>query len=81
MCNGLFYTNTSFAKCRVYYTGTKLFSNLPPTAERLNHDVKAFKPALKYCFLTHSFCVNDLTSICEIRLLTLKTLLYEGTNG
>jgi hypothetical protein len=42
----------------------KLFNNLPPTIKCLNHDVKVFKPALKYYFLTHSlYPVDDFTSV------------------
>jgi hypothetical protein len=47
-----------------YYTGIKLFSNLPPTIKSLNHDIKIFKPALKDHLLTHSFySVDDFTSV------------------
>jgi hypothetical protein len=34
--------NTNLSKCqkRVYYSGIKLFNNLPPTIKSLNHDIK-----------------------------------------
>jgi hypothetical protein len=47
----------------VYYTGIKLFNNLPPTIKNLNHDIKVFKPALKDYILTHSYSVDDFTSV------------------
>jgi hypothetical protein len=47
----------------VYYTGIKLFNNLPPTIKSLDHDIKVFKPALRDYLLTHSlYFVNDFTS-------------------
>jgi hypothetical protein len=58
--------NTNLTKYQngVYYTGIKLFSNLPPTIKSLNHDIKVFKPALKDYLLTHSFfSVDDFTSV------------------
>jgi hypothetical protein len=76
--------NTNLTKYQkgVYYTGTKLFNNLPPTIKSLNHDIKVFKPALKDYLLTHSFySADDFTSvensqalcisICEISFLYL----------
>jgi hypothetical protein len=48
----------------VYYTGIKLFNNLPPKIKSLNHDIKVFKPALKDYLLTHSFySTDDFTSV------------------
>jgi hypothetical protein len=38
----------------VYYTGIKLFNNLPPTIKSLNHNIKVFKPASKDYLLTLS---------------------------
>jgi hypothetical protein len=56
--------NTNLTKYQkgVYYTGIKLFNNLPPTIKSLNHDTKVFKPALKHYLLTHSYSVDDFTS-------------------
>jgi hypothetical protein len=45
------YTNLSKYKKVVYYTGIKLFNNLPPI-KSLNYDIKKFKPTLK---VSHSF--------------------------
>jgi hypothetical protein len=47
--------NTNLTKYQkgVYYTGIKLLNDLPPI-KSLNHDIKVFKPALKYYLLTHS---------------------------
>jgi hypothetical protein len=48
----------------VYYTGIKLFNNLPPTITSLNHDMKVIEPALKDYLLTHSFYpMDDFTSV------------------
>jgi hypothetical protein len=35
--------NTNLSKCKkgIYYTGIKLFKNLPPTIKSLNHDIKS----------------------------------------
>jgi hypothetical protein len=57
-------TNLTKYKKEVYYTGIKLFNNLPPTIKSLNHYIKVFKPAFKDYLLTHSFnSVNDFTAI------------------
>jgi hypothetical protein len=58
--------NTNLIKYQkgAYYTGIKLFNNLPPTIKSLNHDIKVFKPALKDYLLTHSFySVDDFTCV------------------
>jgi hypothetical protein len=58
--------NTNLTKYQkgVYYTGIKLFNNLPPTIKSLNHDIKVLKPALKDYLLTHSsYSVDDFTSV------------------
>jgi hypothetical protein len=47
----------------VYYTGIKLFNNLPPTIKSLNHDTKVFKLVIKDYLLTHSCSVDNFTSI------------------
>jgi hypothetical protein len=39
----------------LYYTGIRLFNNLPPTIKILNCDVKVFELALEDYFLTNSF--------------------------
>jgi hypothetical protein len=67
MYSGLFYTDmphTNLTKYQggIYYTDIKLFSNLLPTIKSLNYDIKAFRSALKYYLLTHSYSVDDLTS-------------------
>jgi hypothetical protein len=56
-------SNTNLSKYQkgVYYSGIKLFSNLPPTIRSLNHNVQKFKPALKEYLLSHSYFVEDFT--------------------
>jgi hypothetical protein len=44
----------------LHYTGIRLFNNLPPTIKSLNN---VFKPALKDYLLTHSYFVDDFTSV------------------
>jgi hypothetical protein len=57
-------TNLTKYQKGVYYTGIKLFNNLPPTIKSLNHDIKIFKLALKDYLLTHSiYPVDDFTSV------------------
>jgi hypothetical protein len=56
-------TNLTKYKKGVYYTGIELLKNLPPTIKSLNHDIKVFKPALKDYLLTHSYSVDDFTSV------------------
>jgi hypothetical protein len=56
-------TNLTKYKKGAYYTCIKLFNNLPPTINSLNHDIKVFKPALIYYRLTHSYSVDDFTSV------------------
>jgi hypothetical protein len=55
--------NANLAKYlrEVYYTGIKLFSNLPPTIESLNHNINVFKSALKDYLLTYPYSVDDFT--------------------
>jgi hypothetical protein len=61
----LYVPNTNLTKYQkgAYYTGIKLFNNLPPTIKSLNYDIKVFKPALKDYLFTHSFySVDDFIS-------------------
>jgi hypothetical protein len=61
----LYMPNTNLTKYQkgVYYTGIKLFNNLPPAIKSLNYDIKVFKPALKDYLFTHSFySVDDFIS-------------------
>jgi hypothetical protein len=53
---------TSYQK-GAYYAGIKLFNNLPDSIKSLNHDIKVFKPALKDYLLSHSYSVEEFTSI------------------
>jgi hypothetical protein len=65
-------SNTNLSKYQkgVYYSGIKLFNNLPPTIKSLNHDIKKFKPALKEYLLSHSFySVEKFTSTKNSQLL------------
>jgi hypothetical protein len=54
----LYVLNTNLNKYQkgVYYTGSKLFNNVPLPIKSLNHDAKMFKSALKEYLLSHSFC-------------------------
>jgi hypothetical protein len=64
--------NTNLSKYHkgVYYSRIKLFNNLPPTIQSLNHNIKKFKPALKEYFLSHSFySVEEYTSTRNSQLL------------
>jgi Leucine-rich repeat (LRR) protein len=45
---------------RSNYTGTKLLNN---TIKSLNSSIKLFKPALKQCNLSHSYCADEFTSM------------------
>jgi hypothetical protein len=50
--------NSTLSKCQkgIFYSGIKLFNNLPPSIKCLNHDIEMFKPALKEYLLSHPFC-------------------------
>jgi len=39
----------------VYYTGLKLYNQLPPNLKNLSKEIKLFKPALKRLLSKHSF--------------------------
>jgi hypothetical protein len=54
-------TNLSNYQKGVYYTGIKLFNNLPPTIKS-QMDIKKFKPALKEYILSHYYSVEEFTS-------------------
>jgi hypothetical protein len=45
----------------VYSTGIKLFNNLPPIIESLNHNKRMLTPALKEYVLSHSYSVGEFT--------------------
>jgi hypothetical protein len=53
---------TSYQK-GAYYAGIKLFTTLPGSIKSLNHGIKVFKPALKDYLLSHSYSVEEFTSI------------------
>jgi hypothetical protein len=53
---------TSYQK-HAYYAGIKLFSTLPDIIKSFHHDIQVFKPALKDCLLSHSYSVEEFTSI------------------
>jgi hypothetical protein len=48
-------SNLSKYQKGVYYSGIKIFNNLPPDVKNLSHNVKMFKRALKEYLLSHSF--------------------------
>jgi hypothetical protein len=63
-------TNLSKYQKGIYYSGIKLFSNLPPTIKSLNHDIKKFNTALEEYLLPHSFySIQEFTSIKYSQLL------------
>jgi hypothetical protein len=65
-------TNLSKYQKGVYYTGIKLFNNLPPTIKSLNDDIQGnkFKPAQKGYLISHSFySVEEFTSTKNSQLL------------
>jgi hypothetical protein len=63
-------TNLSKYQKGVYYSGIKLFSNLPLTIKSLNHNIKKFKPALKEYLLSHSFySIEECTLTKNAQLL------------
>jgi hypothetical protein len=55
--------NTDLSKYQkgVYSTGIKLFNNLPPIIEGLNHNKRMLTPALKEYVLSHSYSVGEFT--------------------
>jgi hypothetical protein len=48
-------SNLSKYQKGVYYSGIKIFNNLPPNVKNLSHNIKVFKRALKEYHLSHSF--------------------------
>jgi hypothetical protein len=48
-------SNLSKYKKGVYYSGIKIFNNLPPNVKNLSHNINMFKRALKECLLSQSF--------------------------
>ena len=51
--------NLAVFKKRVWYSGTKVYSHLPPTLKQLSHDVFKFKMGLKRFLLANSFYTLD----------------------
>jgi hypothetical protein len=64
-------TNLSKYQKGVYYTGIKLFNNLPPTIKSRNHNIKKFKPALKEYLLSHSNAIEEFTLTRNSQLLQI----------
>jgi hypothetical protein len=63
-------TNLSKYQKGVYYSGIKLFNNLPPSIQSLSHDITKFKPALKQYLLSHSsYSVEEFTLAKNSQLL------------
>jgi hypothetical protein len=56
-------TNLTSHQKGAYYAGIKLFNTLPDSIISLNHDIKVFKPALKDYLLSHSYSIEEFTSI------------------
>jgi hypothetical protein len=48
-------SNLSKYQKGVYYSGIKLFNNLPSNVKNLSHNIKVFKRSLKEYLLSHSF--------------------------
>jgi hypothetical protein len=63
----LYVPNTNLSKYQkgVYYSGIKLFSNLPCTIKSMNHDIKKIKPALSHSFQS----IEEFTSTKNFQLL------------
>jgi hypothetical protein len=62
---------TSLVIRNVYYAGIKLFNTLPSSIKSLNHNIKAFKPALKNYLLCHSYSVEGIT---KLKIIKCKSL-------
>jgi hypothetical protein len=56
-------TNLTSYQKGAYYAGIKLFNSLPDSIQILNHDMKVFNPALKDYLLSHSYSIEEFTSI------------------
>jgi hypothetical protein len=54
-------SNLSKYQKGVYYSGIKLFKNLPTNVKNLSHNIKKFKRALKEYLLSHSYSVEEFT--------------------
>jgi hypothetical protein len=54
-------SNLSKYQKGVYYSGIKIFNNLPPNVKNLSHNIKMFKTALKEYLLSHSYSVEEFT--------------------
>jgi hypothetical protein len=68
-------TNLSKYQKRFYYSGIKLFNNLPPTIKSLNHNIKKFKPALKEYLISHSFySIEEFTLAINSHLLQIHVI-------
>jgi hypothetical protein len=52
-------SNLSLYQKGVYFTGIKVFNNLPQSIKDLSNDTKQFKSALKNYLHAHSFCCID----------------------
>jgi hypothetical protein len=54
-------SNLSKYQKEVYYSGIKIFSNLPPNVKNLSQNIKMFKRVLKEYLLSHSYSVEEFT--------------------
>jgi hypothetical protein len=54
-------SNLSKYQKEVYYSGIKIFNNLPPNVKKLSHNIKMFKRALKQHLLSHTYSVEEFT--------------------
>jgi hypothetical protein len=63
------FQNTNLSKYQrgVYYSGIKLFSELPPNIKILNHYMTMLRSALKD-LLSHSYFVEEFTSTSSSQL-------------
>jgi hypothetical protein len=66
-------SNLSLYRKGVYFTGIKVFNNLPQSIKNLSNDTKQFKPVLKNYLHAHSFyCVDEYFNVnrewCKIKL-------------
>jgi hypothetical protein len=67
---------TKFQK-GVYYSGIKIFSNLPHNIKDLANEIKLFRQALKRFLLTNSFYKGFYLQICFI--IVKNTLTIRGS--
>jgi len=61
-------TNLSINQKGIYYTGSKLYNNLPLAFKSLSHDIYKFKPELKQ----HLQCVSFTSTLIVSQIACLQ---------